>query len=101
MKDDLALDDVRRLHTLSQTILDATEWRDTFDDRVEQVVFFGNIAMGEARESGRQGWEGELAVPKDIAIEMLGWLETRARTELAAMRTGDASNQPEREGGAG
>lgn len=67
-------------------ILDqAEDWRGSFADHCKQpFIEFGNISSQtqfDGMGTGR-GWDGELIVPREVAVDMMATLATRAREEL-------------------
>lgn len=80
------MDQAVRSNALSQAIIDAKEWRETFEneDNNGAVVEFEEVYLRDrVNDSSSHGFEGSLRLPRDIAIEMMVWLEDRATTELA------------------
>lgn len=84
---------VERIRLLTQTVIDATEWRETFEeaDKVTQAIivlaeFNGTEAMSVTGK-GRtlKGWQGDASLPREMAIEWMRWLEDKATTELKSM----------------
>lgn len=84
----MTMNEAIRINALSQAVIDAQEWRRTFeevDGDQHAVVEFGDIGTGASVDEGaNNGWEGSLRMPRDIAHEMMGWLEERAARELMA-----------------
>lgn len=79
--------DVRLARTLLTTLDDAKQFRESFEDKKfakYPIVELGDINVTEERSESRssQGFEGSLEMPKWLAIEMMLWLEARARAEL-------------------
>lgn len=82
--------DVRRARTLLETLDNAREWRETFEDasgKEYELVEFSDIYLCESGTSGDSrtlhGYEGRLVMPREDAIEMMKWLEIHAHDELA------------------
>lgn len=79
--------DVRLARTLLETLERAKEFRESFEDQSYAsfpIVDLRDINVTEERCECRsaQGFEGSLEIPKPLAIEMMLWLEQRAREEL-------------------
>lgn len=81
--------EVVRARILIAVLDDAKEWRETFEEpqnALLSTVIFGEIGMtaGAERKGDRSvsGFEGALDLPREMAVEMMVWLEARARDEL-------------------
>lgn len=73
----MTMDKVRAIAEMVRVHDQAIEWRESFDDDKQLYIQFGEITgrrqidgMGEGR-----GWDGDLIVPRTVAIEMMRWLE--------------------------
>lgn len=62
----------------------SSEWRAVFEKDKQRYIQLSDIT-GRPQIDGNgagRGWEGEIIVPRAMAIEMMAWLEKRARDEL-------------------
>ena len=81
-----------RLSALAQAVIDAKEWRETFEDANNHdnkydIAHFEDVSLRDkVRNATSSGFEGSLMMPRDIAIEMMKWLEDRASSELKKSR---------------
>lgn len=80
--------DVRRARILLGTLEMAEEFRESFEDE-EYTPKFPMVALRDINVSEEpsdsakaQGFLGEIVMPKEMGIEMMLWLESRAREEL-------------------
>lgn len=85
----MTMDEAVRHAALAQAVIDAREWRETFDDHKNHegklnVVRFeqGYLSDRVKNSDTSQGFEGGLHMPRDIAIEMMRWLEDHTTKEL-------------------
>lgn len=82
-------DDVRRAKTLLATLDDARDYRESLElpdkEGEDYPLAAFDVALTQENRDGRQSitFEGQLEVPRSLAIEWLQWLEARARGELA------------------
>lgn len=63
----------------------AEDWRANFADHAKTpFIEFRDICTQEQLDGmgTMRGWEGELIVPRAVAVEMMTWLAERARGEL-------------------
>lgn len=79
-----------RIAALAQAVIDAKDWRETFEEPDRQGEAFAIVAFGDdnrmqPRVDADSGhcYEGSLRMPRDIAVEMMQWLERRAEEELS------------------
>lgn len=89
--------EVIRIGALAEAYIGAIEWRETFEESTDAVVSFGTSNSTRARVTATdlQSFEGELVMPRDIAIRLLRWLEQRVLEDLEAMRpTMDEQERP-------
>ena len=83
----MTLEQARRVSDLIKTLDDAKEWGDSFREKSEKgrnfILFEEQVCALNIDGNGeRGGWEGPIRVPREIAAEMMGWLEDRVRSEL-------------------
>lgn len=86
----MTMADAIRLVALAQAVIDAKDWRETFEQNEgdeHAIVQFDDIDLKASVDSGSaQGFDGSLRMPRDLAIEMMKWLEERATAELGQLR---------------
>lgn len=68
------------------SVLDqAADWRSNFAEHSKApFIEFGQIStqtQADGMGTGR-GWDGDLIIPRDVAVDMMATLERRARDEL-------------------
>lgn len=82
----MTMDKAIRVNALSQAVIDAKEWRETFEQNADAdhaVVEFDEVNARKSVDDGTTyGFDGRLRMPRDIAIEMMKWLEERATHAL-------------------
>lgn len=81
----MTLEEIKMVHLLTRTVIDAVDWRETFEINAKdgEVASFEDIGLGETFPiDSRIGFNGALVMPRDLAIEMMAWLERRARERL-------------------
>lgn len=77
----------RRIALLLDVLDEAREWRESFDETKRNYVGFDNIVSADnlGLNGERGGWDGAISLPKELAIEMMRWLEARAMKELTEL----------------
>ena len=75
---------LRKAADLLQVADNAKLWREEFERDRQRFIEFSDVTgrpcvdgMGEGR-----GWDGNVILPRAVAIEMMAWLETQARRRL-------------------
>ena len=82
--------ELQRAKMLLDAIIAAKDWHDTFainaGDESAQVefsdVWMCKIPVAGLGSGPRQGFEGGLVLPREVAIAMMAWLQDYARSEL-------------------
>ena len=87
------MDQAIRIAALAQAVVDAKDWRETFEKKECQkpshaIVAFGddNCMQDSIDSDTMHGYDGWLRMPRDVAVEMMKWLEGRAAKELESTR---------------
>lgn len=86
----MTLDQAKRLSDILKTLEDSQTFGISFAEKSDEgrnFVLFGDIVAATNIDGNgtRGGWEGEIRLPRDIAIEMMGWLEQRVDAELKTL----------------
>lgn len=83
--------EVRKAADLVKVHDQAADWRESFENdkhaSTQPYIQFGEIT-GRRQADGMgegHGWDGDLIVPRPVAIEMMRWLEQHALAELEKM----------------
>jgi hypothetical protein len=84
----MTVDQLKTAISLLRALIDAQEWRETFEARAEPYVIFDNGSVshkprGEDRD--RHGFVGDLEIPRDLAIDAMRFIEARATEGLTAL----------------
>ena len=63
----------------------AVEWRETFEENTNHpIVSFSEIRMMDdlVEETNADSFEGDLRMPREIALDMMRWLEATMKARL-------------------
>jgi hypothetical protein len=77
-------EDVRRARVLLATFDDSRDWLETFELETNEgnLVIIDDINLTADDDKIRHGFDGDLRVPRDLAVEWMRWLHERSRAEL-------------------
>ena len=84
----MTMAELRSAATWLKVLDQAKDWRQSFEDdkhaKKNPFIGFGDISGWDALADERSGsgWDGTLMMPRRLAIDMMMWLEARARREL-------------------
>ena len=77
--------EARRIAVLLGVVDGAKEFRESFEDSKKAFILVGDFNASDGPphdDDSREGWEGEIWLPRDIAIETMRWIEARALAEI-------------------
>ena len=85
----MTLTEAKRTSDLLRMMEDAIDFAASFAEpstKNREFILFENVVAADNIDGDgeRGGWEGPLRVPRDIAVEMMLWLQSRAETEMAS-----------------
>ena len=91
----LTTEEAKKIELLAQTIVDARKWLETFaqfddgyhEEKKKEVaeVVFGDFGLRKIGSSETNIFDGDIRMPREMAIAMMKWLEAAAVAELEAM----------------
>ena len=81
------IDALHKASKLASALHDATEWCEMLEQKFDRPSMHGSRMTLECTdaECREKKYSGSLSLPRDLAAEMMRWLESRLREKLTAL----------------